>query len=90
MYMKLKSIYAKPWHVYILECVGGRLYTGIALNVQRRFEQHLAGKGAKYTQSHRALRVVYSERCLNHRRAAGREAKIKKLTREQKNLLVGG
>ena len=35
----------------MLECKGGRIYTGYATDVQKRFETHCAGKGAKFTRA---------------------------------------
>jgi putative endonuclease len=40
------------WFVYLVECVDGSLYTGIATDVDRRYAEHVAGKGARYTRSH--------------------------------------
>lgn len=40
------------WHLYLLRCRDGSLYAGIATDVERRFRQHAAGQGAKYTRSH--------------------------------------
>lgn len=40
------------WHLYLLRCRDGSLYAGIATDVERRFRQHAAGRGAKYTRSH--------------------------------------
>ena len=34
------------WHLYLLECEDGSLYTGITTDVERRFAEHLNGKGA--------------------------------------------
>lgn len=46
------------WYVYVIECRDGSLYTGIALDVERRYAQHLAGKGARYTRSRPPLRLL--------------------------------
>ncbi len=43
---------SEGWHLYLLRCRDGSLYAGIATDVERRFRQHVAGKGAKYTRSH--------------------------------------
>jgi putative endonuclease len=43
---------SKSWYVYLLECTDGSLYTGIAVDVARRYALHAAGKGARYTRSH--------------------------------------
>ncbi|WP_198414662.1 GIY-YIG nuclease family protein [Chromobacterium phragmitis] len=34
----------------MLRCLDGALYTGVSTDVARRFRQHLAGKGARYTR----------------------------------------
>ena len=40
-----------PHFVYMLRCAGGRIYTGYAVDVEARFEQHKSGKGAKFTKA---------------------------------------
>ncbi len=40
---------ADAWAVYLIECVDGRVYTGIARNPEQRDAMHLAGKGARFT-----------------------------------------
>jgi putative endonuclease len=74
--------------VYLLECVDGTIYTGIATDVIRRFEEHKAGKGASYTRSHKPKQILYTEECLDRSSALKREAEIKKLPRSAKILLV--
>lgn len=39
------------WAVYLLECVDGRVYTGIARDPEQRYAKHLSGKGARFTRS---------------------------------------
>ncbi len=39
------------WAVYLLECVDGRVYTGIARDPECRYAKHLAGRGARFTRS---------------------------------------
>lgn len=38
-------------YVYMLLCKGDRIYTGYATDVQKRFEAHKSGKGAKFTKA---------------------------------------
>ncbi len=78
----------KPWYLYILVCDDGNFYTGITKDVQKRLEQHVAGKGAKYTRSHGATEIVYTENYLNRSEATIREMAIKRLTRLQKKKLI--
>ena len=78
----------RPWQLYLLRCGDGTLYTGIALDAQKRLLAHQRGKGAKYTRGRGPLRLVYRESCENHTRALQREIEVKKLTRAQKDALI--
>ena len=78
----------KRWKLYILRCGDGSLYTGIALDVQARLEQHQDGTGAKYTRGRGPLELVYSEECGDHSAALKREIEIKALPREEKLKLI--
>lgn len=78
------------WFVYIIQSEKGKLYTGITTDVQRRFLEHQSGKGgAKFFRSDSAKEVVYIEDCESRSHASIREAQIKKLSRKQKEKLVG-
>lgn len=72
------------WFVYILRCADDSLYTGVARDVEKRLEQHNAGRGAKYTRSRTPAILFYKERCKDQGGALRREAEIRRLTRTQK------
>ncbi len=76
------------WYVYILECEDGSLYTGVTTDIERRFQEHKRGVGAKYTASHKAQKLVFSEAHESQSNACVREAHIKRMSRTQKLLLV--
>lgn len=76
------------YYVYIILCLDGSLYTGIAKDVALRFEEHKQGKGAKYTKSHPVDKIVYTERKRNRGYALKREAEIKRLSKTAKELLI--
>lgn len=78
----------QTWHLYILRCKDGSLYTGITTDVEKRLEAHKSGKGAKYTRGRRPLELVYREECGSHSDALKRELAVKALTREQKQTLI--
>ena len=78
------------WFVYVLECRDGTLYTGVAVDVQARFAQHAAGKGAKYTRARPPRRVLASFECADRSQAQQREAAIKRLSAAQKRALCEG
>lgn len=80
----------KQWHLYILRCADGTLYTGIAVDVEKRFAAHAAGKGAKYTRGRGPLTLLYQEACGDHPQALRRERQIKKLPRREKERLISG
>lgn len=46
------------WYLYLIECDDGSLYTGITTDVERRYAQHVAGKGARYTRMKKPVRLV--------------------------------
>ncbi len=46
------------WFVYLIECRDGSLYTGVAVDVDKRYAEHAAGKGARYTRSHPPARLL--------------------------------
>ena len=76
------------WQVYIILCSDNSLYTGITTDLDRRFRQHAEGTGAKYFRGRRPLRVVYLENDHSRSSAAGREAKIKAMSRTEKMNLI--
>ena len=73
------------YYLYILECADGTLYTGIAVDVERRVEEHNgSGKGAKYTKARRPVKLVFSKKFRDRSAASKEEARVKKLSREEK------
>ena len=79
---------SKRWKVYILRCSDDSLYTGITTDLARRVYEHNAGKGAKYTRSRLPVNIVYFEKYPDRSSASKEEARIKKLTRDKKLLLI--
>lgn len=73
------------YFLYILECSDQTLYTGITTNLDRRLKEHNNSKsGAKYTKLRRPVKLVYAEEFVNRSEASKEEAKIKKLSHQQK------
>jgi methylthioribulose-1-phosphate dehydratase len=80
----------KVWHVYIVHCADGTLYTGIACDIERRVAEHNGAnsRGAKYTQGRRPVVLSYAEVQPNRSCALKREAVIKRLSKADKEVLV--
>lgn len=78
------------WHVYILSCADGTLYTGVARDVQKRLLQHNGEQvgGPKYTRGRRPVQLLWSDTASDRSTAQQREAAIKKLSRQDKLQLV--
>jgi len=79
----------KMYYVYILECHDKTFYTGITVDLERRLAEHNGSKlGAKYTAARRPVKLVYVEKHQNRSSASKEEARIKKLTKNEKLELV--
>jgi putative endonuclease len=76
------------WFLYVIECVDGTLYTGIAIDPEARFRQHLCGKGARYTRSHPPLRLILQEPHPDRSSALRAEYRFKQLSATEKRRLV--
>ena len=76
------------WKVYVILCSDDSLYTGITTDLQRRFDQHASGQGAKYFRGRRPLEVVYQEGGHTRSSASRREREIKGMERPAKLSLI--
>ena len=81
---------ASEWFLYMVECADGRVYTGITTDVSRRFAEHSEGgiKGAKALRGKGPLKLVFQQQMLNRSTASIAESAIKKLSKQQKLLLI--
>jgi putative endonuclease len=79
-----------PHFVYMLRCKGNLIYTGYAVDVQARYEEHCSGRGAKFTKAFPPECVLRTFELDSREEALRLEARIKKLKRPQKELLAAG
>lgn len=82
------SLEVRTYFVYLLECEDRSLYAGITTDVLRRLREHKIGDGGRYTRSHGAKQILYTEQCMTRGAALRREVEIKRLNRTQKLQLV--
>ncbi len=80
------------WSVYLIRLQDGQLYTGIAVDVAKRFQEHSLGgkKGAKFLRGRGPLRLVFEQRVGSRSAALKAEARIKKLPKASKEELIHG
>ncbi len=78
-----------PWHVYIVRCSDGTLYTGIARHLEKRIDAHNNGAtAAKYTRGRRPVELVYAEPADSRAAASRREHQLKRMPRAKKVKLI--
>ena len=78
---------AEAW-VYLLRCRDGSLYCGWTSDLDRRLRAHSAGRASRYTASRLPVSLVLAQPVGERSAARREEARIKRLTREQKLALV--
>jgi len=78
----------KNWYIYILRCGDNSLYTGITNDIEKRYEKHKSGKGAKYTKIKgvKGIEIIFVSK--NRSEASKIEYILKKKVKKNKELLV--
>ena len=76
------------YYTYILLTENNTFYCGYTDDVEKRFQKHLSGKGAKYTRANKPLKIVYQKEFETKSDAMKEEARLKKLTHSEKLKLV--
>lgn len=79
---------AKKYYVYLLLIENGSYYCGYTDDVEKRFQKHLSGKGAKYTRANKPVKIAWQRSFETKSDALKAEYKIKNMTHEQKQILI--
>lgn len=74
----------KKYYTYVILTKDNTLYCGYTDDVEKRFEAHVLGKGAKYTRAHKPLKIVYTACFDTKSEAQKEECRIKAMTRKEK------
>lgn len=78
------AITPERWAVYLIECMDGRVYTGIARDPEQRYAKHVCGKGARFTRSNPPRRLLGWTWVDGHGTALRLEMAWKQMPREQR------
>lgn len=79
------------YHLYILRCADGSLYTGIALDVEARLRDHGGDRsGAKYLRGRKPFEKVFECEAGDRSQAQQLEYRVKRLSRTEKLSLIRG
>lgn len=84
------------FYVYVLECEAyiatnpkaTSLYTGWTTCVEKRFNQHCSGKGARYTRAFKPINVSMVVECSSKSSAMKVESFIKRMSATEKRVMV--
>ena len=86
-----RRVREETYSLYIVRCADGTLYTGIAIDVQRRLQEHASGaRGAKYLRGRLPVKLVFAEPVGDRGGATRAELRVKRLDRSQKEALISG
>lgn len=80
------------YYTYMLRCWDNSIYTGMTNNLEKRLEEHLSKSknGAKYTKSHKVIKLEVAWKSKDKSLACKLEYQIKNLTKQQKENLIHG
>ncbi|GEA51939.1 UPF0213 protein [Vibrio inusitatus NBRC 102082] len=78
------------WFVYLIRTRHNALYCGVTNDLERRFQQHTNGTGAKALKGKGPLILEWSIPVENKSQALKLEYKIKQLSKQRKERLVAG
>ncbi len=76
--------------MYILQCSDGTYYVGSTKDLEYRFSEHQAGKGAKHTSRRLPIKLVYSEEYERVVDAYIREKQVQNWSRAKRAALING
>ncbi len=76
------------WFVYCLLCEGDNIYVGITSDLERRFEEHCSGKGARYTRAFSPLQMLCAWEFPDRSQAAKVEYLLKSLSATEKRKIA--
>lgn len=90
MYNDAGTVSMDTWHIYIIRCGDGSLYTGISTDPARRFVEHVRGgpRAARYLKGRGPLRLVFSREAGGRSAALRLERRIKRMPRADKLTLI--
>jgi len=78
----------KHYFIYVLLTEQNTYYCGYTNDVEARFQKHLSGQGAKYTKSHKPVKIVYTKEFNTKSKAMKAEKKFKSLSRVDKEKII--
>ena len=75
---------------YILRLQSNSLYCGSTRFLNKRIQDHFAGRGCRTTKIDPPISLAYSEEYHTYKEAFHREQQVKRWSRAKKNALISG
>jgi putative endonuclease len=72
------------WVLYMLNCRGDRLYTGVSNDLKGRLKAHEEGRGSKFVRAFSPFALAGVVPCKDGTEARKLECKVKKMRRHEK------
>ncbi len=79
-----------PAWFYILRLESSLLYSGSTRSLEKRIDDHFAGKGCRTTKTDPPVTLAYSEEYATYKEAFHREQQVKRWSRAKKEALIKG
>jgi putative endonuclease len=76
------------YFAYFLRCADGSLYAGYTVDLEARLAKHNQGVGSKYTRTRLPVRLVFASEFVTKSEALSFEAKMKRMSKAEKEQLV--
>ncbi len=80
----------KKFYVYIILTERNTFYCGYTDNVEKRYQLHLKGMGAKYTKANKPVKLLWQKKFDTKNEAQKEEYRIKHLSRKEKEKIIFG
>jgi putative endonuclease len=75
------------WHVYVVRCSDGSLFTGVSEDVERALCALNDGEGSAYVRARTPVFLAYSEEYMNRTDAERRAEAVRRMSRQGKESL---
>ena len=75
------------FYTYLILTENNTFYCGYTNDIDKRYEKHKNGKGAKYTKANKPVKLAYLAEYQTKSEAMKEEYRIKQLSRQEKELL---
>lgn len=78
----------QQWHIYVVRCSDGSLFTGVTEDVDQTLGELNGGEGSAYVRARTPVFLAYSEEYMNRTDAERRAESVRRMSRQGKESLL--